>query len=89
MRFQKKKNEREMGNVGGGLGILFSLDPSSTFTFLLSYHHSSPIHIAVILPPPNHHLVLDVIEAVRINGNIKILWYLLLVRELVKSGEAG
>ena len=67
----------------------FSLDPLSTFTFLLSYHHSSPIHIAVILPPPNHHLVLDVIEAVRINGNIKILWYLLLVRELVKSGEAG
>ena len=65
------------------------LDPLSTFTFLLSYHHSSPIHIAVILPPPNHHLVLDVIEAVRINGNIKILWYLLLVRELVKSGEAG
>ena len=62
---------------------------ASTFTFFLSYHHSSPITIAVILPPPNHHLVLDVIEAVRINGNIKILWYLLLVRELVKSGEAG
>ena len=46
---------------------LFSV--AFTFTFFLSYHHSSPITIAVILPSSNHHLDLNVIEAVKINWN--------------------